>query len=141
MSNPGGPTSSYIRDNHSALRGLLAAGHTEEARKYLLFAHSQFTRLVAQGNFGIPTSFPIGLDQPPFFGFGNTENWSCETPGLYVLTAQRYYELTKDIETLKTLDASIRYAIKVQLDFARAHSWKLIFNGDETRNPAAAASP
>lgn len=134
MATPGGPTSSYVRDNHSSLRGMMAAGHTDEAKKYLHYANEEFSKLVARGDFGIPTAFPIGLDKPPFFGFGNTDNWSCETPGLYVLTAMRYYELTEDLTTLKALDSSLRYAIKVQLDFARTHDWKLIFNGDETES-------
>lgn len=134
MANPGGPTSSYVRDCHSALRGLLAAGHMAEARRYLHFVNDGFSKLVAGGRFGIPTSFPIGEDAPPFPGFGDADNWSCETPGLLVLTARRYYEATGDLDTLQRLDACLRYGVRVQLDFARAHDGLLLFNGDETES-------
>ena len=138
MSAPGSYTTSYVRDNHCSLRGMMAAGHVKDAKQYLRYVNRSYHRLRERGQFGIPTSIPIGLDDLPFFGFGDEDNWSNESPGLYVLTAKRYFELTHDTELLAELKESIAYAVDVQLDFARRNDWKMIFNGDETESGGCA---
>jgi hypothetical protein len=124
---------SYIRDTHNALRGMIASGHTLEAKNYLLWVHNKFKSLQAKGKFPIPNAAEIGSEG--FFpGFGNEENWSSETPGLYILIAANYFKKTKDLETLKKIDESLRFSMKCQLDLAEKNGWRLPFNRDETES-------
>jgi len=130
---------SYIRDTHNALRGMVASGHTLEARNYLLWVHKKFKILQAKGKFPIPNAAEIGSEG--FFpGFGNEENWSAETPGLYILIAENYFRKTKDLETLKKIDESLRFSLKCQLDCAEKNGWKLPFNRDETESGGSGTS-
>jgi len=124
---------SYIRDTHNALRGMIASGHTIEAKNYLLWVHKKFKSLQAKGKFPIPNAAEIGSEG--FFpGFGNEENWSSETPALYILIAEDYFKKTKDLETLKKIDESLRFSMKCQLDLAEKNGWRLPFNRDETES-------
>ena len=130
---------SYIRDTHNALRGMIASGHTLEAKNYLLWVHKKFKSLQAIGKFPIPNAAEIGSDG--FFqGFGNEENWSSETPALYMLIAEDYYKKTKDLETLKKIDESLRFSMNCQLDIAEKNEWRLPFNRDETESGGSGIS-
>ena len=130
---------SYIRDTHNALRGMVAAGHTKEARNFLLWVDKKFKSLRAQGKFPIPNAAEIGGDGI-FAGFGNEENWSSETPGLYLLIADDYFSKTRDLETLKKIDESLRFSMKCQLECAEKNGWKLPFNRDETESGGSGTS-
>lgn len=130
---------SYIRDTHNALRGLIASGHTAEARNYLLWVHKKFKSLEAKGQFPIPNAAEIGGDGI-FAGFGNEENWASETPALYLLIADDYFSKTKDLETLKKIDESLRFSMKCQLECAEKNGWKLPFNRDETESGGSGTS-
>lgn len=136
MCTPRFYTTSYIRDTHSALRGMLAAGHSAEARGYLLWVHNKYKLLKSQGKFPIPNAANIGCDGQ-FPGFGDEANWSSETPALYMLIAENYFKATGDMETLKSIDESLRFSMKCQLDCARTNGWKLPFNRDETESGGA----
>lgn len=138
---------SYVRDNYSGLRGLAAAGHFEEAKKFIKKMDNVYYKLRREERFGIPTATVIGTDSAfigEFFGiaydyvfmgvFDTKENWIAETPALYILVVANYYKNTGDLQTLKDLDESLRYAINEQLEFAEANDWKLYFNGDETES-------
>jgi len=133
MATPRFYKTSFIRDTHNALRGLMAAGHTEEARTFMLWVHHKFKILQAKGQFAIPNAGDIGGDGT-FAGYGNEENWAAETPALYMLVAENYFKRTNDIKTLQYIDESLRYAMKCQLDCAEKNEWMLPFNGDETES-------
>lgn len=131
MATPRTYNSSYIRDNHSSLKGMMAAGHTEEAKRFLLWLKEKYQFLKEKGVFRIPNAAGIGKDGY-FSGFGNEDNWSAETPPLFMMIAKYYLQKTGDLELLKTIDEVLRYSMQVQLEYADKHDWLLLFNGDET---------
>jgi hypothetical protein len=117
---------SYLRDSHGASRGLLAAGYTEEARKYILCEHHKFKI------FGhIPNAVEMGNDAYAH-DFGGADNHAAETPAYYVLCARNYYEKTGDIDLLIHIEESMKSCVDIQIEFAEKNGWKLPFNGDET---------
>ena len=133
MATPRIYQTSFIRDSHNALRGMVAMGHTSEARDFLLWVNSKYKILREKGQFPIPNAGDIGGDGT-FAGFGNEDNWSAETPALYLMIAEGYFRQTNDLTTLQTIDESLRFAMNCQLDCAEKNKWKLPFNGDETES-------
>jgi len=124
---------SYIRGAHNGMRGMGALGHNEEVKNYLFWVQKKYNFLKPNNLFPIPNAAGIGNDGY-FPGFGNDENWSSETPALFMLIADNYYKKTGDIETLKKIDVQLRFAMKCQLDVAEKYDWKLPFNLDETES-------
>jgi hypothetical protein len=127
---------SYARDSAGCLTGLIAAGHTEEAEKFMLWVEHKFnvTRM-------IPCNADIGDDAAYFAGYGSEDNWAAETPALYLLTARDYLQRMKKqgegrkaLEFFHNIDGSLRYAVNVQLQSLIKNNWKLRFNGDETES-------
>lgn len=114
---------SYIRDSHGACKGLLACGHTEEVKKYLEITYHKF------GVFKkIPNSVQMGADK---FSHGDGNQYA-ESPAYVLLLAKDYYQATKDLVFLKSLDDLLTFAMDIQLENARRNDWLLPFNGDET---------
>jgi len=121
----------FVRDCHSVLRGLMTAGHTAETARFIRWVHGKYLQLKDVGVFRIPNCADIG-GKGYFSGFGNEDNWSAETPALYLLVMRDYLRLTGDLDTLVACDESLRYALEVQIRYGQAHDWRLLFNGDET---------
>ena len=114
---------SYIRDSYGACKGLLAFGHTEEVKRYLEITNHKFKV------FGkIPNSVQMGADKFSHFD----GNQYAESPAYVLLLAKAYYDATGDTSFLKSLDELLKYAVDIQVDYARANKWLLPFNGDET---------
>jgi hypothetical protein len=114
---------SYIRDSYGACKGLLACGHPEEVRRYLEITLHKF-RVFEK----IPNSVQMGADK---FSHGDG-NQFAESPAYVLLLAKAYYEATGDIVFLKSLDELLKFALDIQLDYAKNNNWLLPFNGDET---------
>lgn len=131
MATPRTYQSGFVRDCHSALRGMMAAGHVAEAARFIRWVHGKYLQLKGVGVFRIPNAADIG-GKGYFSGIGNEDNWSAETPALYLLVMRDYLRLTNDLDTLIACDESLRYAMDVQIRYGRAHDWRLLFNGDET---------
>jgi len=131
MATPRSYPQSFIRDTHSALRGMMAAGHFDEAKKYLYFIKEKYRQLKNEGVFPITNNAAIGMDSY-HIGFGEEEHHIAETPALFVLVAKMYYEKTSDIDTVMDIAEVIDFAVKVQIDYAEKNGYRLKFNGDET---------
>jgi hypothetical protein len=117
----------YVRDAAMAIRGLLAAGHTEEAKNWLLWIDKKFS---IHGHLGDAMNCSTSLDdKSSTFDMGNME---VEEPGWVLLCARDYYAQTHDIAFLKSIDRTLRYCADVQMKNAAANGDKLEFNGDET---------
>ena len=117
----------YVRDAAMAVRGLLAAGHTEEAKQWLIWIDH---KLSIHGHLGDAMNCePALADKSCSFDMGDME---VEEPGWVLLCARDYYSATHDLATLKALDKTLRYCMDVQLKEASANGGKLEFNGDET---------
>ncbi len=114
---------SYIRDSYGACSGLLALGHTEEVKKYLEVTLHKFQIFKK-----IPNSVQMGADR---FSHGDGNQYA-ESPAYVLLLAKAYYAKTGDVVFLKTLDELLRYAVDIQVDYAKNNQWLLPFNGDET---------
>lgn len=114
---------SYIRDSHGACKGLLACGHTEEVKRYLEITNHKFHVFKS-----IPNSVQMGADE-----FSHADgNQYAESPAYVLLLAKDYYEATKDLDFLKSIDDLLSYAIDIQVENAKINNWLLPFNGDET---------
>jgi hypothetical protein len=114
---------SYIRDSYGACKGLLACGHTEEVKRYLEITFHKFKV------FGkIPNSVQMGADK---FSHGDGNQYA-ESPAYVLLLAKAYYDATGDATFLKSLDEILKFAIDIQLEYAKNNNWLLPFNGDET---------
>jgi hypothetical protein len=117
----------YIRDAAMAVRGLLAAGHTDEAKQWLIWIDK---RLSIHHHLGDAMSCSVSLDdKSSSFDMGNMR---VEGPGWVLLCARDYYEQTHDLAFLKSIDSTLRYCAEIQLKDAMANDYKLEFNGDET---------
>jgi hypothetical protein len=114
---------SYIRDSYGACKGLLACGHTEEVKKYIEITLHKFHIFNK-----IPNSVQMGADK---FSHGDG-NQFAESPAYVLLLAKAYYAATGDIIFLKGLDEMLKFAVDIQLEYAKKNSWLLPFNGDET---------
>ena len=134
MATPRTYRNSWIRDDYAALRGMIACGHTEEARRCLHWVDHVYRRLRGLGRFGIPTCAAVGYDFAFDGIYRNEETWVAETPSPVFLLARDYYHATRDLPTLLAVRESLDYAMDVQLRFAESHEWRLRFNGDETES-------
>jgi hypothetical protein len=125
----------YIRDAAMAIRGLLAAGHTDEAKKWLIWCdHEQ----AIHGHLGDAMNCSVSLDDKSFiFDMGNLD---VEEPGWVLLVARDYYKQTHDLDFLKSIDRTLRFCADIQLKDAAANGDKLSFNGDETEICGAVAT-
>jgi hypothetical protein len=70
----------------------------------------------------------MGADQ---FSHGDGNQYA-ESPAYVLLLAKEYYEATRDIDFLKSMDDLLTYAIDIQIKNAKVNDWLLPFNGDET---------
>jgi len=117
----------YVRDAAMGMRGLLAAGHTAEAKKWLVWID---TKLGLQGHLGDAMNCNVSLtDKNSSFDMGDM---SVEEPGWVLLVARDYYQETHDLSFLKSIDKTLSLCMEVQLKEAAANGDKLLFNGDET---------
>jgi hypothetical protein len=117
----------FTRDSILGLRAMSATGHTEELRRWLLWENRKFSLC---GHICDATVCAPSLSAPSIeFDMGNI---GVEGTALCVLCARDYYAATHDLATLRPLDRLLRYCIEVQLQQARAHDYRLEFNGDET---------
>jgi hypothetical protein len=117
----------YVRDAAMGMRGLLAAGHTAEAKKWLLWID---TKVGLQGHLGDAMNCSVSLvDKNSSFDMGDM---SVEEPGWVLLVARDYYRQTGDLAFLKSIDRTLSLCMDVQLKEAAANGDKLLFNGDET---------
>jgi hypothetical protein len=132
MDTPRAYTQSYTRDS-LGMMGMVAVGHLAEVRKYLEFYLVIFKEYRDKGEFGVPNAVEMD-SRRPFFGFGDSENWSCEVPGLLVLLARNYYRATSDAAFLRSIDELLRYCIDVQMIHAEKHGWRMFFSLDETES-------
>ena len=117
----------YVRDAAMAIRGLLATGHTEEAKRWLIWMDKKWS---IHHHFGDAMTCSTSLDDKSgIFDMGNME---AEEPGWLLLCARDYYAQTHDLDFLKSIDRTLRYCADVQLKVAMQNDYKLTFNGDET---------
>jgi hypothetical protein len=117
----------YIRDGTAAILGLLAAGHTEEAKQWLFWVDH---KLAIHGHLGDAMNCEPSLAaKNTFFDLGDME---VEEPSWVLLCARDYYRQTHDLATLRPVDRTLRYCMDIQLKRAAANGDKLEFNGDET---------
>ena len=135
-------TLTWTRDAYCGLRGLLATGHTDESRRFLLYMHRKFLA----HNF-IPNAMSCGSDAFALYN-GNHENnpdrmagayspcpetnTAPETPALLVLAARDYHRATGDEATLAEIDATLRHCLDIQLLHAVANDYRMESSGDET---------
>jgi hypothetical protein len=116
----------YIRDAAMATRGLLATGHADEARRWLLWVDKEVT---LHHNLGDAMSCAVSLNDTSYsFGDGT----EVEEPGWILLVARDYLKLTHDLAFLKSIDSTLRFCADVQLKHEIANDTKMEFNGDET---------
>jgi hypothetical protein len=117
----------YVRDAAMAIRGLLATGHTDEAKKWLSWIDR---KLSIHGHLGDAMNCEVSLDEKSnTFDMGNMD---VEEPGWVLLCARDYYRQTHDLDFLKSIDRTLRFCADIQLKDAAANGDKLEFNGDET---------
>jgi hypothetical protein len=123
----------YVRDAAMGIRGLLAAGHSDEAKKWLVWIDK---KLSLQGHLGDAMNCSVSLDDKnASFDMGDM---SVEEPGWVLLVARDYYRQTHDLDFLKSIDKTLSLCMDVQLKEAAANGDKLAFNGDETEICGAA---
>ena len=117
----------YVRDAAMAIRGLLATGHPEEAKRWLIWMDRKWS---IYHHFGDAMTCSTSLnDKSGNFDMGNME---VEEPGWVLLCARDYYAQTHDLDFLKSIDRTLRYCADIQLKDAVQNGCKLNFNGDET---------
>jgi hypothetical protein len=118
--------SGFVRDAAMAIRGLLATGHTNEAKQWLLWIDK---KLAIHHHLGDSMSCSVSRDDKS--NCGDLGNMEVEEPGWVLLVARDYYRQTHDLALLKSIDSTLRYCAEVQLKQAGAND-KMPFNGDET---------
>jgi hypothetical protein len=117
----------YVRDAAMGIRGLLAAGHPDEAKNWLRWIDR---KLSIHGHLGDAMNCEVSLDgKSNSFDMGNMD---VEEPGWVLLVARDYLAQTHDLDFLKSIDRTLRFCAEVQLKEALANDHKLTFNGDET---------
>lgn len=118
---------SYFRDSHGALRGLAAAGHTDELRDFIQWAHNKYK------SFGhIPNAGEMGGNSSVLNLHLSEENLASESTAYFVFLVKYYYEKTGNLNFIKSVEESWKHAVDVQLHYAEKNNWNLKFNGDET---------
>jgi hypothetical protein len=143
-------TMAWTRDAYCGLRGLLATGHHDESRRFILFMHRKF---LAHGF--IPNAMSCGSDTFALYN-GNGENnpgrqagaaspcpeanTAPETPALLVLAARDYHRSTGDDATLLEINVTLRHCLDIQLMHATANGYRLESSGDETELCGAVAT-
>jgi hypothetical protein len=126
IANPTHYKDGYIRDAAMSMRALLATGHADEARRWLLWVDK---KLSIHHNLGDAMNCSVSLDDKSYsFGDGT----AVEEPGWVLLVARDYLKLTHNLAFLKSIDATLRYCAEVQLKNEAANGGKMEFNGDET---------
>lgn len=111
----------YVRDQAGVLRGLLAMGYYEEARKILEFRYNKWKR------FGdMPNAEAMGNEEARLY-FTNDE---VEVPAYVVLGAFDYLRATGDAAYVKSIFAMVAWCIRVQLK--HLYHGMTGFSGDET---------
>ncbi len=117
----------FTRDSILGLKAMSATGHSDELKRWLLWENYKFGLC---GHICDATVLSPTLDAPSIeFDMGNI---GVEGTALVVLCARDYYNATRDLTTLRSLDRMLRYCIEVQLQQAHANDYRLEFNGDET---------
>jgi hypothetical protein len=116
----------YVRDAAMSMRGLLATGHAEEAKRWLVWIDKE---LATHHNLGDAMSCGVSLNDPSYSLGDGTE---VEEPGWVLLVARDYLKLTHDLAFLKSIDATLRFCADSQLKNEAAHDSSMDFNGDET---------
>jgi len=117
----------YFRDSAMGLRGLMATGHFDEAKKWLFWVNRKFTVF---GHIPDSASCEAFLeDESDKLDCGDL---NVEETALILLTARNYYHATKDLQTLNAVHGLLQYCMDVQLKEAIANGYKMDFNGDET---------
>ena len=119
--------SGYVRDAAMAIGGLLAAGHTDEAKQWLVWIDRQ---LLVHGHLDDSMSCGVSLDEKS--GSFDMGDMNVEETGWVLLVARDYYKRTHDLDFLKSIDRTLRFCMDIQLKEAAANGDKLPFNGDET---------
>jgi glycogen debranching enzyme len=133
---------SWTRDAYCGLRGLLATGHSDELKQFLLFMNNVYKTFKF-----IPNAVSTGSNAYALYN-GNAENnpnrrlgqfspcpeanTAPETPALLILVARDYFKATNDIQTLLEVNESLQHSMDIQLKHAVANNFKLEFSGDET---------
>jgi len=130
MATPSMYLTGYIRDSTLGLRGLLATGHFEEIRQWLIWLDYKYQEKNTFANHWhlASTLRPTGAAWNPDKYRNNFEG-----PALCVLLARDYHRATGDLDTLKEVLPVIRYCIDVQLQYVEEEgTHALLFHGDET---------
>jgi hypothetical protein len=110
----------YIRDNYGVMRGLLAMGCFDEAKKLILYYRTIFRQYGRIRN-------AQGTDS---YAFHVHENDDVEITAYMVLMCLDYFLHTRDLKTLQTLIPLMNWCILRQHESVRGGM--LSFNGDET---------
>jgi hypothetical protein len=132
VANERGWDMSYVRDAYCGLRGLTAFGHFEESKRFIEWLDHQYN---VHGL--IPNAAPGGSDTYVHPN-GNNGVWCseanaiAEVTALYILAARDYYKGTHDLQTLRNVNISLRYAMEAQLKYADTNDDRMEFSGDET---------
>ena len=117
----------FIRDAVLGLRGLMATGHFDESRKWLIWLDHKFA---LYGHIPDSASCEASLaDGSNRMVWGDPD---VEVTGLCLLCARDYFHATNDLRTLNALYKSLHYYMDIQLKDAVANGGRLEFNGDET---------
>jgi len=117
----------FIRDAVLGQRGLMATGHFDESRKWLIWLDHKFALYEhIPDNASCEASLSDGSNR---MDWGDPD---VEVTALCLLCARDYFHATNDLRTLNAISKSLRYYMDIQLKDAVANGDKLEFNGDET---------
>jgi len=133
---------SWTRDAYCGLRGLLATGHFEESKRFILFikdAYEQY-KIIPNANTCGKHTFALyngNQENNPNRNLGQHSpcpeaNTAPETTALYILLARDYFHLTHDTATILSVYNALRYSMDIQLKHAIKNNYHLEFSGDET---------
>jgi hypothetical protein len=113
---------SYIRDMHGACRGLLAAGHADEAARAMAWIDRKVR------HFGtVVNASEMGADVRDFVG----GHKGTELPAYFLLLAASLLRHGR-AEAVDACRASLVQAADEQIAVSRADGWRFHYNGDET---------
>jgi hypothetical protein len=119
----------YVRDAALALRGLAAAGHFAESKKWLAWMDRDLA-VVTHLNDSWPCGSPLppGIEDPT----GDPYTLDVEEPAYVLICAREYLRGTGDLAFLKSIDRTLRFCMDIQLKTEIANNQRMKFNGDET---------